>query len=93
MTVQYTPRARRHLDGIAAFIETRNAEAARRVGVRIRETIKLLGEFPRIAHPGTVPKTLEMIVPGLPFVIVYRLDFTSEDVLVILGVYHCAQDR
>ncbi|OGG79588.1 hypothetical protein A3A39_02045 [Candidatus Kaiserbacteria bacterium RIFCSPLOWO2_01_FULL_54_13] len=94
MSVRYTPRARRHLDGIAAFISAHNEEAARRVGVRIRETIELLAEFPRMGHKGTVSHTLEMVVPGLPFIVVYRVDSNGgQENLIVLGIYHCAQLR
>ena len=91
MIVRRTPRARQHLQNIAAFIREHNEEAARRVGARIRETIRRLSEFPRMGHEGTIPHTLEMIVPGLPFVVVYRID--NAEVLVILGIYHCSQKR
>ena len=34
-----------------------------------------------------------MVVPGLPYIIVYRIESGEEEVLVILGVYHGAQLR
>jgi hypothetical protein len=34
-----------------------------------------------------------MVVPGLPYIIVYRIEPGAEDTLVILGVYHGAQLR
>jgi plasmid stabilization system protein ParE len=37
--------------------------------------------------------TLERIVPRSPYVIVYRIDLGDRDELVILRVYHAAQDR
>ena len=93
MNVRYAPRARRHLDEIAAFIRARGEEAAFRVGMQIRDTIELLAEFPHMGHEGTVTQTLEMVVPGLPFVVVYRIGLDGEQVLIVLGIYHCAQLR
>jgi toxin ParE1/3/4 len=88
--LRYTRRALRHLNSIANYITERNPEAARGVGARIRETIELLAGFPRMGHDGSLPGTREMVVPGLPYIIVHRSD---EDTLTILGIYHGAQLR
>ncbi len=93
MRLRYTLRARRHLDAISEYIIERNPDAARRVGARIRETIDLLVAFPDIGHQGALSGTREMVVPGLPYVIVHRVETGDEDTLVILGVYHGAQLR
>ena len=37
--------------------------------------------------------TREIVVPGLPYIIVYRIDIGDADELVILGIFHGAQDR
>jgi plasmid stabilization system protein ParE len=63
------------------------------VGARIRETIELLGAIPQMGHQGALLGTLEMVVPGLPYIIVYRIKAAHEDALEILGVYHGAQLR
>jgi plasmid stabilization system protein ParE len=39
-----------------------------------RETIDLLIAFPDIGHKGALSGTREMVVPGLPYVVVYRLE-------------------
>jgi addiction module RelE/StbE family toxin len=90
MKLRVTRRARRHLDAIAEYIAERNPNAARRVGERIREVAGLLSEFPLMGRAGTLAGTREMGVPGLPYVIVYRIDV---DAVTILGVYHGAQLR
>ena len=92
MRVRFTPRATRHLAAIAQYLTERNPEAARRVGGRIREIIGLLADFPDIGHQGTLAATREVVVPGLPYVIVYRSE-PERNALVILGVYHGAQLR
>ena len=93
MRLRYTPQAIRHLDAIAQYISERNPEAARRVGARIREVIDLLRIFPLIGHAGGLSGTRELVVPSLPYIIVYRLEYREENTLVILGVYHAAQLR
>jgi addiction module RelE/StbE family toxin len=90
MKLRFTRRSRRHLDAIAEYIAEHNPGAARRVGERIREVAALIGKFPLIGHGGVLAGTREMGVPGLPYVIVYRVD---ENAVTILGVYHGAQLR
>jgi plasmid stabilization system protein ParE len=51
------------------------------------------GEFPRIGHAGRVPSTFEWVVRGLPYIVVYDINLGDEDEIVILGVFHGAQDR
>jgi toxin ParE1/3/4 len=93
MTLRYTRRARRHLDAIAEYIADRNPAAARRVGERIREAVSLLGDLPYIGREGVLAGTRELVVPGLPYVVVYRVDIAEQETVVILGVYHGAQLR
>jgi toxin ParE1/3/4 len=92
LKLRFTRRARRHLAAISEYISERNLDAARRVGARLRETIELLSKFPGIGHEGVLAGTLEMSVPGLPYIIVYRIE-GNEESLIILGVYHGAQLR
>jgi toxin ParE1/3/4 len=92
MRLQYTRRARRHLDAIAEYISDRNPDAARRVGERIGETISLLGNLPYMGREGALAGTRELVVPSLPYVVVYAVDERAGAV-VILGVYHGAQLR
>jgi plasmid stabilization system protein ParE len=93
MRLRYTRRARQHIDGIHSYIAERNPDAARRVIQRIRATAELLAEFPLTGHPGLVRGTREMIVVGLPYVIVHRIDPKNDRIMEILGIYHMAQDR
>lgn len=46
-----------------------------------------------MGHEGALTGTREMGVPGLPYIIVYRIENGDEDTLVILGIYHGAQLR
>ena len=93
MKLRYTRRARRHLDAIADYIAERNPNAARQVGERIRETIELLGAFPNIGREGALAGTRELVVPGLPYIVVYRVEMGEDEAVAILGVYHGAQLR
>jgi toxin ParE1/3/4 len=89
--LRYTLRALQHLASIADHIAEQNPQAARGVGARIHETIDLLTGFPYMGHEGSLPGTREMVVPGLPYIVVHRIENRDDDTLVILGVYHGAQ--
>jgi toxin ParE1/3/4 len=93
MRLRYTRRAQRHLEGIAEYIAERNPAAARGVGERIREAITLLRDFPYIGRDGALVGTRELVVPSLPYVVVYRVELSDPGTVVILGVYHGAQLR
>jgi len=46
-----------------------------------------------MGHKGALSGTREFVVPGLPYIIVHRIENGNEATLVILGVYHGAQRR
>lgn len=51
-----------------------------------------LVDQPEMGRPGGRPGTREWIVRGLPYIIVYRIDWTREEI-VLLNVFLGAQDR
>jgi toxin ParE1/3/4 len=91
MRLRYAPEAREHMASIYAYISAHNPSAATRVIARIREAAERLRMFPRIGRIGTAG-TYERPVRGLPYVIVYEI-YPDRDELMILGVFHGAQDR
>jgi addiction module RelE/StbE family toxin len=92
VTLRFTRRSRRQLGDIYGYIHERNPEAAPRVIERIRRSANLLCDFPDMAPHGLVAGTRELVVVGLPYVIVFR-PRDENSVIEILGVYHSAQDR
>ena len=92
MIVRFTPEAQQHIADIHRYIESRNATAAVAVVGRIRYSAELLAEFPLLGHEGTDPGTLELIVKGLPFIIVYEIQKRKREV-VIIAVFHGARER
>jgi toxin ParE1/3/4 len=92
MRVRYTLEALTHLDAIHSYIEPRNPLAAQRVIARIRAAAERLGEFPNIGHQGLAIGTCEWSVKGLPYIIVHELNSEGDEV-VVLGVFHGAQNR
>lgn len=93
MRLRYLARARGHLGNIFSYIEQDDRAAAGRVIARIRLSAEGLMTFPYMGRTGIVPGTFEYAVPGLPYIIVYRVDLGDNDEVVILGVFHGAQQR
>jgi plasmid stabilization system protein ParE len=92
MRLRYSRRAIRQFYRISAHIAQDSPHAAVEVGRRLHEVIVTLSENPRLGRSGVVVGTREFPVPGLPYVIVYRL-IQKSDELRIAGIYHGAQLR
>jgi hypothetical protein len=45
-----------------------------------------------MGHAGRARGTLEWVVPGLPYILVYEVN-DADDLLVITAVFHGAQNR
>lgn len=73
-----------------AYIARYNPIAARQIRHAIREGVLRLCEFPESGRAGSAAGTRELIVVGLPYVVVYRI---SSDTVEILLVLHTAMDR
>ena len=93
MKVRVTDDAASDLRTIKSFLSDQSGVVAERVLDQIANVIGRLSTFPRLGHLGFVDGTLERIVPRTPYVIVYRIDLGDRDELIILRVYHGAQDR
>lgn len=93
MRLRYSKRARRQLENIHNYIHQRNPEAATRVIARIQRSANLLVDFPSLGPHGVIAGTRELVVVGLPYIIVYRPAKDDAAMIDILGIYHSAQDR
>lgn len=91
--LRYTAEARGQIAGIYEYIKERNPIAATQVVARIRSAAERLTEFPRMGHVGRVEGTHEWVVRGLPYIIVYEIGAVDPDEVLVLGVFHGAQDR
>ena len=94
MILRYSARAKTQLLAIHDYIVAEgNPAAARRVGASIREAAELLRHFPFAGRPGRVAETREWVVRQLPYVIVYEVHEDEPGEVMILGVFHCREDR
>jgi toxin ParE1/3/4 len=94
LRIAYKRRALADLDSISAYIARENPLAARRVVGRILQSLKRLEGFPYSGRAGTKPGTRELSVPGLPYLVIYRIFEERDDGIVeIVAVYHTARNR
>jgi toxin ParE1/3/4 len=81
------------LERIYRWIGTDRPQNARSVVDRISDAIdRVLATFPHAGHIGKAPGTYEWVVRRLPYIVVYRID-ASMDELTVLAIFHAAQDR
>ncbi len=88
MTVVWSPRAIDHLTHLRAFIARENPRAANRIAATLLEAVERLAELPGLGRPGRVAATRELVVPGTPYIVPYRL---RGDRLEVIAVFHTSQ--
>jgi toxin ParE1/3/4 len=90
MNLRYKVRALRDIEAIHDYIERYDALAAKRVVRRIEGSIGRLAFLPLSGRPGVVSGTRILVVPGLPYVAIYRVRDEAVDIIAVL---HTARRR
>ena len=93
MILRVTEDAADDLKTIRDYIGDADGTAAERMLEHVGHVIRLLAKRPGLGTHGIVEATWEMPVPRTHYVIVYRVDLAELDELVILRVFHTAQNR
>lgn len=88
MKVVWSPRAIRNLVHLREYIEKGSEQNAALVAQRILRAINLLQTQPQMGRPGRVLGTRELIVPGTPYIIPYRVRWER---LELIAVFHGRQ--
>jgi addiction module RelE/StbE family toxin len=86
--INWTEPAARALESIQDYIARDNRHAAWEVAQRIRHAVDQLENHPQLGRAGRVRGTLELVIPGLPYIVPYRIK--GKDV-EILSVFHAAR--
>jgi toxin ParE1/3/4 len=86
--IVWSPRATQHLAHLRSFIARDNPKAANRIASALLEAVERLAELPNLGRPGRVAGTRELLVPGTPYVIPYRV---RGDRLEVIAVFHGRQ--
>lgn len=89
MNIRWLSSALMELDRIHGYIAQENPKAAVQVFRRIHKATRQLALFPNGGRPGHVEGTRELVVSGLPYVVVYRVE---DDSVQILRVFHTSMD-
>jgi toxin ParE1/3/4 len=67
--IVWTEPAARALESIQDYIAKDNRRTAWEVAQKIRQTVILLKDHPRLGREGRVRGTYELIIPALPYIL------------------------
>jgi addiction module RelE/StbE family toxin len=90
MRVRWTADAADDLERICDYIALSRPESAHRVAQSVVERTETLKQFPNIGRPGRVEGTRELTFPPLPFVAIYEV-IDSQDEVRVMRILHGAQ--
>ena len=86
--VVWLEEALQDLKEIGRYIAEDDPAAAYRVLTKIEAATQSLQHHPQLGHPGRVPKTRELVVSGLPYIIPY---YIKRQEVRILAVMHTSR--
>lgn len=84
MRVRWLARALHNLEDIGNYIARDDPAAAMRMVDRVESCTSGLAANPERGRRGRVDGTRELVIPGTPYLVVYRLSATTVDVLRVL---------
>ena len=89
MQVRWTTPAAQDLEDISLYIQKDSDSAARAVAKALFDAANSLNLLPSRGRVGRVPGTRELVVPGLPYIVLYEVADTA---VQILHIYHGARN-
>lgn len=88
MLIRWTTPATEELLAAYEYVAADNPSAAEKVVNHIWETVDILGQHPLAGRKGRVAGTRELIIPGTPFVVAYKVEKSE---VWVLAVMHAAR--
>ena len=88
MRVKWLRSALANLDAEARYISEDNPSAASATVLAIVKAVEHLEKYPAMGRAGRVTGTRELVVPGTPYIVPYRVRI---DVIEIIRVFHGAR--
>lgn len=70
------------------FLRERNPAAATAVRERIFSAVQRLKEFPESGRAWRLPGCRELVIPGLPYIIIYQV---TADAVILAALFHSAR--
>jgi toxin ParE1/3/4 len=89
MQVRWTAPAARDLQEIIRYIRKDNPSAARAIAKALFDAANGLDLFPLKGRAGRIEGTRELVMPGMPYIVVYEVRPTA---VHILHIYHAARN-
>lgn len=90
MKFKVLPRAVRDLADVHAYIAAENETAAEAVALRLHKALELITSRPEMGRPVPHTRIREWSMPGLPYLIPYRI---RGDVVEVLRFFHTSRQR
>lgn len=87
MKIVWLTSAERDLDALIDYIAEDSPETALQIFATIKHTLEKLAIFPLVGREGRVEGTRELVVPSLPYIIVYK----EAKEIWILAVLHTSR--
>lgn len=84
LEVRFTEIALSDLESTFDYISTENPKAAREIIEQILEGLEQLKKFPESGRAGRRRGTRELVISNLPYIIIYRLNKNSLEILTVL---------
>lgn len=89
MQLRYSRRADNDLFDLAEYIAQDDVGAALRTRDEIERQVEHLKAFPDMGRAGRIAGTRELLIAGLPYIVIYREQ--RSDTIEIVRVLHGAQ--
>ena len=84
MRIVWTARAIGHLSALREYIAQDNPRAASMVAARILSAVELLQTQASLGRLGRVPGTRELVIPGTPYIVPYRVTTGRIELIAVL---------
>ena len=84
MKLLWTRLALKDLESAYDYIVDQSPSAAAHVIERIEKAVSALSRHPDIGRPGRVQGTRELIIPGPPFIVSYRIKDKAVEILAVI---------
>jgi toxin ParE1/3/4 len=88
MRIVWSRRAIKHLVSVRDYLAQESPDSAARVAAQILDAVEQLVLYPNLGRPGRIAGTRELVVPGTPYVIPYRIRGNRVE---LIAVFHGRQ--
>jgi toxin ParE1/3/4 len=82
--LRWTERALQNLEAALEYVAEDSPQAALNLARRVYSGIEALGHHPELGRPGRCKGTRELVLPGTPYIIPYRVKDGAVEILTVL---------